>query len=204
MQIHTIDSISEIDEPLRIMHHHPGYIRAQAKTFVEMSDGDSILAAARTAAESVTGFIKWFHNPNTGSIVIEYTPGVVSPEDILDRVAESAGLRGVVEDFRSSDHRTQLVGELLDTVQDINGIVYEATGRRADLRELIPLALMATSAVSFLLGEDRGVLPKWDSSLYKSYRIFMQFHRQDVRTREKRERKHAKNSRLRGERVGAV
>jgi len=110
----------------------------------------------------------------------------------MEQIAKEAGLKGVVLDIHSSSHRQELIDGLLDSIQDVNGIVYEATGKRADLRELVPSALFLSSIVSFILGEDRGRLPSWDSSLYRSYRIFMQFHRREVRKREKRKKKKEK------------
>lgn len=198
MEMHEGQSVSGAvpgnDEALRLVHHHPGYIRAQAKAFVEANEDSSALVAAKTAAESTPGFVRWSHSPGTGSIVMEYRPGSVNPDDLLDHVAKSAGLVGVVEDIHSSDHRRQLIDGLLDAVQDVNEIVYEATGKRADLREFVPAALLLNTVVAFALGEKRGRLPSWDSSLYRSYRIFMQFHRREVRKREKRERKREKQT----------
>jgi hypothetical protein len=177
------------NELLRLVHHHPGYLRVQANTFIGAKDDSLLLTAARTTAEATPGFLRWSHNPGTGSVVVEYRPGSLDPDDLLDHVAKNAGLAGVIEDIHNSDHRKGLIDGLLDAVQDVNRLVYEASGGKADLREVVPAGLLLTSAVSFVLGEDRGFLPRWDSSLYKSYRIFMQFHRQEVRKREKRERK---------------
>ena len=58
------------------------------------------------------------------------------------------------------------------------------TGGRADLRELVPVALVVTSAVSLVVHTQRGRLPRWDSALYHAYRIFMQWHRTEVKDRE--------------------
>jgi hypothetical protein len=82
-------------------------------------------------------------------------------------------------------NRQELVSPFLDSVQGVNRVVSQLTGERADLRELVPLALAAISVVSFVLNEDRGRLPHWTSALYRGYRIFMQWHRIEVRTRER-------------------
>jgi hypothetical protein len=82
-------------------------------------------------------------------------------------------------------NRQELVSTFLDTVQDVNQVVSKLTGERADLRELVPVALAAISVLSFVLNEDRGRLPQWSSALYRSYRVFMQWHRPEVRTRER-------------------
>ena len=194
MGVHKMEQPSSLDEPLRLVHHHPGYIRAWAKAFVEVKEDSIVLTKVRSAVESTPGFVRWSHNPETGSIVVEYRPGSVNPDDLLGQVVTSAGFTGIQEVIHNSDHRKRLVKGLLDGVQDVNSIFYEATGKRADLRELIPVALLLNSAVSFVLGEKRGRLPSWDSSLYKGYKIFTQFHRSEVRKREKRERKREKQA----------
>jgi hypothetical protein len=110
---------------------------------------------------------------------------MLEADDLLNHIAKSAGLRGVENSTSSKMNRQELVSAFLDTVQDVNRVVSELTGERADLRELVPVALAATSVVSFLLNEDRGRLPQWSSALYRSYRVFMQWHRPEVRTRER-------------------
>ncbi len=76
----------------------------------------------------------------------------------------------------------------LDTVQKINRLVGEMTDERADLRELVPVALAATSVVSFVVNADRGRLPQWSTALYHSYRVFMHWHRREVRARQRASR----------------
>jgi hypothetical protein len=174
-----------IDEPLRLVHHHPGYLRIRAGIFIEPEDDSPAVTAAQTAAETCPGFRSWTLNPKTGSVVVEYDPSMLEADDLLNHIAKSAGLRGVENSTSSKMNRQELVSAFLDTVQDVNRVVSELTGERADLRELVPVALAATSVVSFLLNEDRGRLPQWSSALYRSYRVFMQWHRPEVRTRER-------------------
>ena len=40
-----------IDEPLRLVHHHPGYLRIRAGAFVEPEDNSFVVTAAQSAAE---------------------------------------------------------------------------------------------------------------------------------------------------------
>ena len=174
-----------IDEPLRLVHHHPGYLRIRAGAFIQPEDDSPVVAAAQTAAETVPGFRSWSLNPKTGSVVVEYDPGTLDADDLLKHIAKSAGFRGVESSPGSKMNRRELVSAFLDTVQDVNQVVRELTGARADLRELVPVALAAVSVVSFVLNEDRGRLPQWSSALYRSYRIFMHWHRPEVRTRER-------------------
>jgi len=174
-------------EPLRLVHHHSGYVRARARAFIGARPTDgSALAEARDAAETTPGFRRWSHNATTGSIVVEYAPGVVDVDDLLRRVARAAGLHGVVLDAadRSPRNREQLVHAFLDKVTAVNRLVGRATGDRADLRELVPAALLGISVVSLVIHDDRGRLPRWNSALYHSYRIFMQWHRREVAAHE--------------------
>jgi hypothetical protein len=174
-----------IDEPLRLVHHHPGYLRIRAGAFIQPEGDNPVVAAAQTAAEAVPGFRSWALNAKTGSVVVEYDPGTLEADDLLKHIARSAGFRGVESSASSKMNREELVSAFLDTVQDVNQVVSELTGQRADLRELVPVALAAISVVSFVLNEDRGRLPQWSSALYRSYRVFMHWHRPEVRTRER-------------------
>jgi len=174
-----------IDEPLRLVHHHPGYLRVRADIFLEPEDDSPVVTAARTAAEGAAGFRSWSQNPKTGSVVIEYEPGAVEADDLLIHVAKSAGLQGVETATRNRVSRQEFVSGILDTVQGVNRVVSQLTGDRADLRELTPIALAAISVVSFVLNDERGRLPQWSSALYHSYRVFMHWHRPEARARER-------------------
>jgi hypothetical protein len=118
-------------------------------------------------------------------VVIEYDPGKLEADDLLKHIAKNAGLRGVEIATSRKMNREELVGTFLDTVQGVNRVASQLTGERADLRELVPAALAAVSVVSLVFNEDRGLLPFWSSALYHSYRVFMQWHRPEVRTRER-------------------
>jgi len=179
------DRSNRIDEPLRLVHHHAGYVRIRAEAFVEPQHDSPVVTAARTAAETAPGFRSWSLNPKTGSVVVEYDPETVEADDLLKHIAKSAGFRGVEISNRTKMNRQQLVSGFLDTVQGVNRVVSQLTGERADLRELVPAALVAFSAVSFVFYADRGRLPEWFSTLYRSYRVFMHWHRPEVRTRER-------------------
>jgi hypothetical protein len=169
---------------LRLVHHHPGYLRIQADAFTHPADGGSAVPRAEAAARALPGLRSWSHNPRTRSVVVEYDPGALEADDLLGRIAERAGFLGVENATRSTRNREELVSALLDAAQAVNDLVGQLTGERADLREVVPAALVATSIVSFVLHGNRGRLPSWHSALYHSYRIFMQWHRREVRARE--------------------
>jgi hypothetical protein len=171
--------------PLRLLHHHPGYLRFQAAVFLEAASDSPLVSAAESAARAVPGVRSWSQKPKTGTVVVLYDPAAVDADDLLLHVAKSAGLRGVELATRSQAHRKEIVSTFLDTVQGVNHVFGQLTGHKADLRELVPVALAATSVASFVLNENRGRLPEWSGALYHSYRVFMQWHRPEVRTRER-------------------
>lgn len=174
-----------IEEPLRLVHHHAGYVRVRAIPFRDADAESPIVAAARKAAETVPGFRSWSFNPKTGSAVIQYEPGKIEADDLLKHIAKGAGLRGVEVATSRKMSRQEVVSSFLDSVQSVNRTVSQLTGGRADLREVGPVALAAISVVSFILNDNRGRLPQWSSALYHSYRVFMHWHRPEVRTRER-------------------
>ena len=174
------------DTTLRLVHFHPGYLRVQADAFIHSADDSPVLTGAKTAAEAAPGFRSWSLKPKTGSVVIEYDHGTIEADDLLKEIAKGAGLREI--ETAASRHkmtRQELVGGFLDGAQGVNQAVSRLTGDRADLRELVPLGLAAASVAAMILNKNRGLLPFWASSLYHSYRVFMQWHTKEVRVREK-------------------
>ncbi|HYA17103.1 MAG TPA: hypothetical protein VEF06_06545 [Bryobacteraceae bacterium] len=179
------DHAQDLEEPLRLVHHHAGYVRVRAAAFLQADPDNPVLTAARNAAESIPGFRVWSHNPKTGSVVVQYEPGLVEADDLIRHIAKSAGLPGVEVATPHKMSRQEVVSDFLDMVQKINQTVSHLTGGRADLREVGPVALAAISVVSFIVNDNRGRLPQWSSALYHSYRVFMHWHRPEVRTRER-------------------
>jgi len=177
--------LEHIEESLRLVHHHPGYLRVRADAFFQADEDKPIVTAARTAAETAPGFRSLSLNPKTGSVVIQYEPGAVEADDLLKHVAKCAVFQGVEIATRTKVDRQEVVSGFLDTVQGINRVIDQFTGGRADLRELAPAALAAVSVISFVLNQNRGRWPEWSGALYHSYRIFMHWHRPEVRTRER-------------------
>ena len=189
------------DAKLRLVHFHPGYLRIQADAFIHPADDSPVLTGAKTAAETAPGFRSWSLKPKTGSVVIEYDNGAIEADDLLKEIAKGAGLRGIESPANRKMTREELVGGFLNGVQGVNRAVSHLTGDRADLRELTPLALAAASVAALILNKNRALLPFWGSSLYHSYRVFMQWHKKEVRVREKaarheEERESAANARI--------
>ena len=193
-------------KPLRLVHHHPGYFRAQADLFLGDGQFNPAVQTAQSVVEAVPGFLNWTHHPKTGSFVVEYQPGELVVDELIEKIAEAVGLSGVVTELDSNAHRTTMIQSMIGAVEEINEIVYEATGKKADLRELIPAGLAINSVVAFILGDKRpSRLPSWDSSLYRAYRIFMQTHKEDLKTvnerRGKKNKKEKKNKKKKSDEV---
>ncbi len=174
---------------LRLVHHHPGYVRAASEVFVGPESKGSAASAARLAAEQTSGFRKFKHNEKTGSIVVEYDPRETDVDELLKQIAKRADIKGVVNDAHEKRYRKDVVDGFLSTVEDVNHAFSELTLHRADLRELVPLTLVGVSIASFILNDQRGRLPSWDSALYRAYRIFLNFHREEIRRDEAEGRK---------------
>jgi hypothetical protein len=163
-----------VREPLELVHHHPGRLRVRAEAFRDEADGPSPLRAATLAIDGVT---RVDHNPRTGSVLVEYEPGVAEPDHILVEIARAAGLAPVAEDALRRARSPSLVA--VGVVQELNAVVGELTGQKADLRSLVPAGLAALSAYSWAFGKEPR-LPRWDNLLWWSYSVFMNHHREEI------------------------
>jgi hypothetical protein len=162
-------------EALTLTHHHPGRLRVRAVAF---QDGD-VGARVVAALEAVPGIEVVRHNPRTGSILVEYEPGLAHPEAVLARIAAAADLDPPTDD-RPRGREPAIVA--IDAAREVNELVDELTGHRADLRSLVPMGMAALAAYSFVYHGDAR-LPRWDNLLYWSYNIFSQLHRREIEKR---------------------
>ena len=157
---------------LSLIHHHPGRLRVRAEPLRDLDAA----AKVRTALEAEPGITSVAHSPTTGSLLVEYQPGLADPESILARIAGAAGLEPPSEEERQIRREPGLIA--IEAAHELNVMVEELTGYRADLRTIVPAGLAALSAYSFVVGKDR--LPRWDNLLYWSYNIFAQLHRREI------------------------
>ena len=98
------------NELLRLVHHHPGYLRIQAGAFLGSKEDSSVVSAAQIAAEAVPGFLSWSHNPRTGSVVVKYDPRILEADDLLKHIAKHAELPGVENATGKRVNRQELIG----------------------------------------------------------------------------------------------
>jgi hypothetical protein len=175
---------SPLAEPLRLVHHHPGRLRARAQVFVDAAPESPAVLAARSAAMEQKGVVEFSHNPKTGSIVMTYTPGGSDPDELLQRVAAAAGLRGVVHDPQDKLHRGELVDMVLEAIKKLNQTTHELTAGRADLREVVPVAFAAVAFLGLVVSPGQRRLPSWDSCLWRCYRIFQHWHEGEIAAKQ--------------------
>jgi hypothetical protein len=185
---------------LTLVHHHPGRLRVRADTFrvggpSETSTlarpGEAVAAGpaqpsspgpfdrVRAALDAEPGIVAVTHNARTGSILIEYQPGLTDSETILGIVAGAVGL-DMPSDEGVPGKKPALIA--IDAAREVNELVSDLTGHQADLRGLVPMGMAAFAAYSFVYGKDAR-LPRWDNLLYWSYNIFSQLHRREIERR---------------------
>jgi hypothetical protein len=161
-------------EALALIHHHPGRLRVRAEAFRAIEVGDRV----RAALEVEPGISHVAHNARTGSLLIEYEPGLADVEAILDRAAAAAWIDPPGADAEALARLREPALVAIDAAGELNSVVYELTGYRADLRAVVPAGLAALAAYSLVKGKDP--LPRWDNLLYWSYNIFSNLHRREI------------------------
>jgi hypothetical protein len=162
-------------EVLELVHHHPGRLRVRA----EVLRNDAELAARVTEAlDGVPGISRVTHNAQTGSVLVEYEPGLVEPDAIAERIAEAAQLISPF-DPRAAKPVFRPANAIIDGTKGLNAIAEELLGGHADLRTLVPAALAGAAAYSFAFGKGPR-LPRWDNLLWWSYSVFASLHARDI------------------------
>jgi hypothetical protein len=131
----------------------------------------------REAMLAVPGVTRFDHSARTGSVLVEYEPGLAEPDAILAHLADAAGVAPCAPDALARTRTPALIA--VGAVQEMNAIASELTGHRADLRSLVPAGLAALSAYAFATSKEPR-LPRWDNLLWWSYSIFTALHENDV------------------------
>ncbi len=171
----TTTAASEVvREVLELVHHHPGRLRVRAEAF---RDDGGTAERAREATLGIPGVIRFEHTSRTGSLLIEYEPGLAEPDDILAHVADAAGVAHCAPDALARTRTPALLA--VGAVQELNAIASELTGHKADLRSLVPAGLAVLSAYSIATSKEPK-LPRWDNLLWWSYSVFMNHHRGEI------------------------
>jgi len=163
-----------VREVLELVHHHPGRLRVRAEVFrkdPELAD------RVRVATLGIPGVTHFDHSARTGSILIEYQPGLAEPDAILAHVARAAGVSPCADDAIARARTPAVVA--VGAMQELNAIASELTGHKADLRALVPAGLAVLSAYSLATSKQHR-LPRWDNLLWWSYSVFLNHHRKEI------------------------
>jgi hypothetical protein len=166
-------SRGEPRESIELVHHHPGRLRLRASVFQGETDA---LARVRARLDALPGIVEVEHNARTGSVLIHYEPGLVEPDDIVAAVAEAADLDPPRERVRDPN-KPALVA--IGVTRELNAAVGMLTGGRADLKTLVPAAMVGVGVYSFFAGKGPR-LPRWDNLVYWGYQIFTGLHREEI------------------------
>lgn len=169
----SVTSTEPCAEVLQLVHHHPGRLRLRSPAFV---DNDAVAARVREGLVATKMVISVNHDTHTGSLVIEYEPGLDTPDAIVDHAAQAAGL------LRAPDRPASSVrcqgDRIVDTCRRINAATYDLTGARVELRTLVPFALAGLSVVILVAKGPR--LPRWDNLAYWSISLFGLLHAREM------------------------
>jgi hypothetical protein len=139
--------------------------------------GGTVAHEVREATLGIPGVTRFEHSVRTGSILIEYEPGLAEPDEILTQLAAAAGIAPCADDALARTRTPALIA--VDAVQELNAIASELTGHKADLRSLVPAGLAALSAYAFITSPEPR-LPRWDNLLWWSYSAFLNHHREEI------------------------
>ncbi|MGZ3452433.1 MAG: HMA2 domain-containing protein [Polyangiales bacterium] len=160
-------------EALRLVHHHPGRLRVRAHAFEGASTAAEMV---RSRLAELAGVTSVDHTPRTGSLLIAYRPTAIEPDAIIDEVCFTADLERPSEE-RRDPARPALFA--IDAARELNGAVEELTGRRADLRTIVPAAMLGFAAYSWVKRPGTRI-PSWENLAYWSYQIFLTLHRREI------------------------
>lgn len=165
---------SRLDRPaLRLVHHHPGRLRLRSEAF----EGEEAAARAREALLGSGVVTRVTHVEETGSLLVEYEPGRLTPDELVHLSAEAAGLR-VDPGIPGRPRRTH--GErFIAACRGWNHAVYEMTGFRAEPRTLLPVGVALLSGV-FLVANKAQRMPRWDNLAYWSLSLFAMLHGPEI------------------------
>ena len=136
-----------------------------------------VLARVEAKLAVVRGIVRVACSSRTGSVVIDYTPGDVDPDELVARVSDATGLAVLTRP--PPVDRPALVA--IEVVREANAVAEKLTGGRLDLRSAVPAALAGMAAYAFWVQKGKR-LPRWDNLLYWSYSVFTSLHHQEIAT----------------------
>lgn len=157
---------------LRLVHHHPGRIRLRSEAF--LGDENVAITRVHAALDHTPGVRRAEHDARTGGLLIEYEPGRIEPDGLILRVAEAAGMDPPLDDCEARRRRPVDLRWIVDAGRELNVSAQELTGFRADLRTIVPAAMVGVALVSFVAQAGQR-LPRWDNLLFWSINLGARF-----------------------------
>lgn len=165
---------------LELAHHHPGRLRV-GSDLLRYGVADAAVhdrhTRVRSALDAMRGVSSVAFNTQSGSVLVEYEPGVVDPNALIDAVARAGGLELLRAELKPP-RRRRAATSVIAAAREANAFASELTGGRADLRELVPLVMTGLAAYSFFVRKDP--LPRWDNLAYWAYSIFHSLHGAEI------------------------
>jgi len=162
-------------EPLEIAHHHPGRLRVRADALVDALD---VVQRIRESLDAEPGILSVKYTAQTGSLLVQYEPGLADADDIILRIAEAADLDPPLDEATLRERRARPALLAIGATRELNRLTEEVTGGRADLRSIVPAALAGLAIYSFV--EEKQRLPRWDNLLYWGFNIFTMLHKREI------------------------
>lgn len=167
-------------EPLELVHHHPGRLRLRADALIGSGIENNVADRVRSVLDAAPGVRSVRHNARTGSLLVEYDPGVTDANALVSKIANAAGLGAPLSPDEARRSRRSQARRTIDLAREANALTYELTGWRADLRLLAPLALAGAGVYSLVRNKPNARLPKWDTLLWYSYSVFTALHAREI------------------------
>jgi len=167
--------------PLEIAHHHPGRLRVRSDALCDSDrDGQARerIEQIRAALVTVSGVRSLRHNERAGSVLVQYEPGTVDPNTLIDATARAGELEPPLSDEERHAQRPRVARIAIGAARDLNAMASALAGERADLRDLVPLGMLGVAAYSFFTDKRR--LPRWDNLAYWAFSIFLTLHTEEM------------------------
>jgi hypothetical protein len=162
-------------EHLELAHHHPGRLRVRAAALVDALD---VVQRIRESLDAVPGIVSVKYTAQTGSILVEYEPGLADADEVILRIAEAADLEPPLDEAALRALRARPALLAIGATKELNRLAEEVTGGRVDLRGIVPAALAGLAVYSFIGEKQR--MPRWDNLLYWGFNIFTMLHRREI------------------------
>lgn len=167
---------------LELAHHHPGRLRVRSDALARGEEALARFSRVALAIEGRPGVRVVRHNAASGSVLVEYVPGAVEPDALVDAIAAAADLEPPPPDAHERARLRQPALVAIGVTRELNSVAEKILGGRADLRTLVPMAMLGTAAYSFVTGKNR--LPRWDNLTYWAFSLFQSLHAEEIaRTR---------------------